>query len=71
MQIATGTVVNGKIAIEATTLQEGARVAVLARGADEPFQLSAADENELLAAIAEIEHGEFITLDQLLDSLPQ
>jgi hypothetical protein len=64
MQIATGT-------IEATTLQEGARVAVLARGADEPFQLSAADENELLAAIAEIEHGEFITLDQLLDSLPQ
>lgn len=71
MQVATGTVVNGKVEIEGVTLPEGAVVAVVARRADEPFMLSAADEEELLAAIAEIECGEFITVDQLLESLPK
>jgi hypothetical protein len=71
MQVATGTVVNGKIEVEGVALPEGALVAVVARGADEPFALSTADEEELLAAIAEIERGEFITVEQLLESLPK
>ena len=71
MQVATGTVVNGKIELEGVALPEGAVVAVVARGADEPFTLSAADEDELLAAIAEIERGEFISVEQLLESLPK
>ena len=71
MQVATGTVVNGKIEIEGVSLPEGALVAVVARGADEAFTLSTADEDELLAAIAEIERGEFVSLDQLLESLPR
>lgn len=71
MQVATGTVVNGKIEVEGVPLREGALVAVVARGADEPFALSTADEEELLAAIEEIERGEFVTLDQLLESLPK
>jgi hypothetical protein len=42
-----------------------------ARGADEPFSLSLAEEGELLAAMAEIQRGEFVTLEQLLAELPQ
>ena len=71
MQVATGIVVNGKVEVEGVALPEGALVAVVARGPDEAFTLSTADEDELLAAIAEIERGEFIGLDQLLESLPK
>lgn len=70
MQVATGTVVNGQVVIEGVTLREGAVVAVVARGADEVFRLSAVEEEELLAAMAEIERGEFVSLEQLLESLP-
>jgi hypothetical protein len=71
MQFATGTVVNGKVIVEGVPLQEGALVAVVARGADEPFSLSVAQEEDLLAAMAEIQRGEFITLEQLLAEVPQ
>ncbi len=56
MQVVTGTVVNGKI---------------VTRGADESFSLTEAQENELLAAMAEIERGEYVTLEELLQSLPK
>ena len=59
MQVATGTVVNGKIEIEGVSLPEGSMVAVLARGADEPFELT------------EIERGEFVTVEELLRDLPR
>jgi hypothetical protein len=71
MQVTTGTVVNGKIEIEGMSLTEGSMVAVLARGADEPFELSSEDEDELLAAISEIERGEFVTVEELLRDLPR
>lgn len=66
MHIATGTVVDGKIIVEGVPLTEGAVVAVIARGADESFALEAAQEAELLAAMAEIERGEYVSLDELL-----
>lgn len=69
MQIATGTVVSGKI--EGVALREGSVVAVLARGADEPFELRPEDEDELLAAISEIERGEYVTVEELLRELPR
>ena len=71
MQVATGTVVNGKIVLEGVPLTEGAVVAVVARGADEGFLLTDAQENELVAAMAEIERGEYVTLEDLLHSLPK
>lgn len=71
MQIATGTVVDGKIVLEGVHLVEGARVTIVARGADEAFTLSAAQEDELLEAMAEIERGEVVPLDVLLQSLPR
>ena len=68
MQVATGTVVNGKIVLEGVSLTEGA---VVTRGADESFSLTEAQEDELLAAMAEIERGEYVTLEELLQSLPK
>ncbi|MDO9048191.1 MAG: hypothetical protein Q7U66_10705 [Methylobacter sp.] len=70
MQVATGTVVNGKIVLEGVSLTEGAVVTVVTRGADESFLLTEAQENELLAATAEIERGEYVSLEELLQSLP-
>jgi hypothetical protein len=70
MQVATGTVVNGKIVLEGVCLTEGAVVTVVTRGADENFLLTEAQEDELLAAMAEIERGEYVTLQELLQSLP-
>lgn len=69
MQVATGTVVDGKIVLEGVRLTEGAVVAVVTRGADEAFTLSEAQESELLEAMAEIERGECVSLDELLQSL--
>jgi hypothetical protein len=71
MQFATGTVVNGKVELQGVALPEGAVVAVVARGADEPFALSREDEEELVAAIAEIESGDYLTVEQLLAGLPK
>jgi hypothetical protein len=71
MQVATGTVVNGKIVLEDMPLAEGAVVAVVMRGADERFSLTEAQETELLEAMAEIERGEYVSLEDLLLSLPK
>ncbi len=71
MQVATGTVVNGKIVMEGVPLPEGATVTVVARGADERFVLTPEQEDELLAAMAEIERGEFVSLEDLLTPLPR
>jgi predicted transcriptional regulator len=70
MQVATGTVVNGKIVLEGVPLTEGAKVTVVTRGADESFALTAAQEDALLASLAEIERGEYVTLEELTASLP-
>ncbi len=70
MQIATGTVVNGKIVLEGVSLTEGSVVTVVTRGADESFLLTEAQENELLEAMTEIERGEHVSLEELLKSLP-
>ena len=69
MQITTGTVVGGRVVVEGVSLVEGSVVAVLSRGPEEPFKLSPEDEDELLAAMAEIERGEFVSADELLESL--
>ena len=69
MQISTGTVVSGKVVVEGVPLVEGAVVTVLAREAEQPFSLSMQDEEELLAAMAEVERGEFISAEELLESL--
>jgi hypothetical protein len=71
MQVATGTVVDGKIVLEGVPLPEGATVTVVTRGADEGFLLTPEQEEELLAAMAEIDRGEVVSLEALLASLPK
>jgi len=50
-------------------LTEGATVTVLLREDDEAFQLTPEEEEELLESIAEIERGEFVSGEQLLERL--
>ncbi len=69
MQISTGTVVGGKVVVEGVPLVEGSVVTVLSREAEKPFALSMEDEDELLAAMAEVERGEFVSPEKLLESL--
>ena len=71
MQVTTGTVVDGKIVLEGVPLPEGATVTVVTRGADEGFLLTPEQEEELLAAMAEIDRGEVVSLEALLASLPK
>lgn len=70
MQIATGTVTDGKIVVEGLALAEGAVVTLIARGADETFTLDEGQEAELLAAIAEVDRGEYVSLDDLIQASP-
>jgi hypothetical protein len=71
MQVASGTVVNGKIVLEGVPLLEGAVVTVVTRGADAGFLLTPQQEDELLAAMAEIDRGESVSLEELLASFPK
>ena len=69
MQVIIGTVVNGKVVVEGSVLEEGAVVTVLTRGAKESFSLTPEQEDELLEAMAEIDRGECVSLDELLNTL--
>lgn len=69
MKIITGHVVDGTIVVEGEPLEEGATVTVLAREGDGSFELSAADEAELLVAIQQADRGEVISGDELLRQL--
>ena len=69
MQLATGIVVNGKIIVEGESLPEGTVVTILAREAQETFEVPPELEAELLESIAEADRGETISADELLQRL--
>ena len=69
MRIETGRVVRGKIEIDGEPLDEGAVVTVIAVDDDASVHLRPEDEDELLLAIAEIDSGQTISGEQLLDGL--
>lgn len=69
MKVATGTVVDGKVVVEGEVLAEGSTVTVVLREDDEHFDLTEEEEAELLTSIAEIERGEYITAEDLLNRL--
>jgi len=66
MRITSGKVVAGHIEIEGEPLPDGALVTVLARDADESFELDAAAEAELRLSLAEADRGELIPADDVL-----
>ena len=69
MQLATGTVINGKIIVQGEPLPEGMVVTILAREAQEAFEVPPELEAELLDSIAEADRGDTISADELLQRL--
>ena len=69
MQLATGTVVGGKVVVEGDPLPEGAVVTILAREADETFEVPHELEAELLESIAQADRGETISAEEMLERL--
>jgi len=69
MKVTTGIVVDGKVVVEGESLAEGSTVTVLLRDNEEAFELTPGEEDELLDSIAQIERGEFVSGEQLLERL--
>jgi hypothetical protein len=70
MQIFSAPVRDGVIVLEhGVTLPEGTTVTVIADEAEDPFELTAAEEAELAEAIAEVERGDVLTAAELLRRL--
>lgn len=69
MQIVTGTVVAGKVVVEGDPLPEGAIVTVLAREADETFDVPPELEAELAESIAEADRGETVPANEVIENL--
>ena len=70
MLITTGRVHHGRVEVD-SDLPEGASVTVLAGEGDETFELNAADEAVLLAAIAQADRGEIVSASTVLRDLRQ
>ena len=69
MKVATGIVVDGKVVVDGEALTEGSTVTVVLREDEEAFELTPEEEEELLESIAEIERGEFVSGEQVLERL--
>lgn len=69
MQLATGTVIGGKVIVEGASLPDGTVVTILAREMDETFEVPPELEAELAASIAEADRGETISAAELLERL--
>ena len=69
MQLATGKVVGGKVVVEGDPLPEGAVVTILAREADETFEVPPELEADLSVSILEADRGDAIPSEQVLERL--
>ncbi|GAB4058492.1 hypothetical protein [Uliginosibacterium sediminicola] len=69
MQLASGTIVDGKVVVEGLSLPEGTVVTVIARGDDAAVKLPPAQETELLDALDEADREEGISADELFARL--
>ncbi len=69
MLITTAKVNNGVIQIDNNDLPDGTTVTLLVHEGDETFELDAAQESELLAAIAEADRGELVSASELLGQI--
>ena len=69
MQLTTGIVVGGKVVVEGDPLPEGTVVAILARDADETFEVPPELEADLLESMAQADRGETISADEVIERL--
>lgn len=68
MQIASGKVIGGRVELDGA-LPEGATVTVIAREADETFEVDADTEQILLRAIEQCERGDTMPMADLFGEL--
>ena len=69
MQVATGTVVAGRLVVEGLDLPDGETVIVLTRETEEEVHVSPDEEAELLKAVAEADRGATISAEELFARL--
>jgi hypothetical protein len=69
MQVATGTVIAGKVVVEGLELAQGETVTILTQEADEEVHLSPDEEAELFEAITEADRDETISAEVLFARL--
>ncbi|MBY0579753.1 MAG: hypothetical protein K2P57_11995 [Burkholderiales bacterium] len=69
MQIASGTIIGGKVVVEGLSLPEGTVVTVLARGDEAAVRLLPQQEAELIEALDEADREEGISGEELFDRL--
>lgn len=69
MQIASGTIVGGKVIVEGLSLPEGTVVTILARGDEVAVRLPPDQEAELLEALDDADREEGISADELFARL--
>jgi hypothetical protein len=66
MRVTSGKVISGRIVTEGEPFPDGTVVTVLARDADESFDLDEEAEAELLLSLAEADRGELIPAEEVL-----
>ena len=69
MQVATGTVIDGKVVIEGLSLPEGTVVTIVTRESDATVRLSPRDEAELIESLDEADREEGISAEELFERL--
>jgi hypothetical protein len=69
MQVTTGIVVDGKVVVEGDPLPDGTVVTIIARDAEETFEVPPELETELLESIAQADRGETISADEVIERL--
>jgi hypothetical protein len=69
MQIASGTIIGGKVVVEGLSLPDGTAVTILARGDEIAVRLPAEQEAALLDALDEADHEEGISAEELFARL--
>lgn len=69
MQIASGTIVGGKVVVEGLSLPEGTTVTVLARGDEVAVRLPPKQGAELIDALDEADQEEGISAEELFTRL--
>lgn len=69
MKVISGTVIGGKVEVPRDAFAEGDRVAILAADSAAPIQLTPEQEDELVAAIEDVQRGKYVDGDDLLAEL--
>ena len=69
MQVASGTVIGGKVVVEGLSLPEGTAVTILARGDEAVVKLLPQEEADLMAALDEADREEGVSAEEFFARL--